>query len=186
MKILVTGGVRSGKSQHAEAMVHDALTDESLEHNESAVTYVAPGPAADPASDPDWAERILAHQQRRPAHWSTIETSDIPGALARASGTVLIDCLGTWLTAQLDRIDGWDRPRTEIASTIDAVIDDTAQAVARYAGSVVVVTNEVGMGVVPAHRSGRVFRDYLGTVNRRIADECDRVELVIAGRTITL
>ena len=73
MKVLITGGVRSGKSFHAESLVVAAPD----------VTYVAPGPAADPEFDPDWAARVQAHRDRRPAHWKTAETADLE-ANARA------------------------------------------------------------------------------------------------------
>ena len=67
MKVLITGGVRSGKSFHAE----------SLLLAEPKVTYVAPGPPADPVSDPEWAARVARHQSRRPAYWTTVETTDL-------------------------------------------------------------------------------------------------------------
>ena len=87
-RTVVTGGVRSGKSTYAESLLREA------QH----VTYVAPGPAADPAVDLEWAERVAAHQARRPSHWTTVETTDVAGALTQATGAVLVDCLGTWLT----------------------------------------------------------------------------------------
>ena len=77
-RILVTGGTRSGKSAYAEQLLAD----------QAAVTYLAPGPPADPATDPEWASRIAVHQARRPAHWTTVETDDLPGALRSASPEV--------------------------------------------------------------------------------------------------
>ncbi len=176
MKVLVTGGVRSGKSFQAEALVV----------GEPVVTYVAPGPEADPASDPEWADRVVRHQERRPGHWDTAETSDVAAALHAAEGAVLIDCLGTWLTAQLDELDGWDKTREEWEPELLDRVYALAEAVGRHDGTVVVVTNEVGMGVVPAHWSGRLFRDLLGVTNQRVAAECDEVHLVVAGRTLVL
>ncbi|EFQ83295.1 adenosylcobinamide kinase/adenosylcobinamidephosphate guanylyltransferase [Aeromicrobium marinum DSM 15272] len=176
VKVLVTGGVRSGKSFHAEALLLA----------EPVVTYVAPGPAADAVDDPDWAARVSAHRRRRPEHWLTVETHDLVAALDGAEGAVLIDCLGTWVTAQLDELDAWDALLEDWEPVFRARLDATAEALAAFRGTAVVVTNEVGMGVVPAHRSGRVFRDLLGTANQRIATECDQVLLVVAGRTITL
>lgn len=96
MKVLVTGGVRSGKSGHAEGL---------LEHEES-VTYVAPGPTPDDDPDPDWAARIVAHRARRPATWTTLESRDLAAALS-LDGAVLVDCLGTWLAAVLDEAEAW-------------------------------------------------------------------------------
>jgi adenosylcobinamide kinase/adenosylcobinamide-phosphate guanylyltransferase len=175
VKVLVTGGVRSGKSLHAESL---------LESHPDA-TYVAPGPTASDDPDPDWAARIAAHQERRPAGWTTLETHDLAGALA-TSGPVLVDCLGTWLTALLDATSAWELPAGEVHALLHAALEPAAAAVATHAGPVVLVTNEVGLGVVPAHRSGRLFRDLLGVVNQRIATECGEVHLVVAGRVLVL
>lgn len=176
MKTLITGGVRSGKSFQAEAMM---LT-------EPAVTYVAPGPKADADEDPEWAARVRDHQRRRPVHWRTVETHDLARALGQATGAVLIDCLGTWLTALLDEHDVWQCTHDEVQAALGSRIQAATDALGACRHHVVVVTNEVGMGVVPEHYSGRLFRDFLGAVNRRIAAECDEVQLVVAGRTLTL
>lgn len=176
MKVLVTGGVRSGKSFEAEALVV----------GEATVTYVAPGPEADPESDPEWADRVVRHRERRPAHWTTVESADVAAAVRDAEGAVLVDCLGTWLTAQLDELDGWDKTRDDWEPELLDRVEALAEAVGRHDGPVVVVTNEVGMGVVPEHWSGRMFRDLLGIVNQRVAAECDEVHLVVAGRTLVL
>jgi adenosylcobinamide kinase/adenosylcobinamide-phosphate guanylyltransferase len=175
MKVLVTGGVRSGKSRHAEQLL--ASYD--------AVTYVAPGPTTDEDSDPDWAARIAAHQSRRPAGWTTLETRDLVLALA-VPGPVLVDCLGTWLTAVIDAASAWELPSEEVHSLVDVSLSSASLALRSAAGPVVLVTNEVGLGVVPEHRSGRLFRDLLGTVNQRLAQECDEVHLVVAGRVLKL
>lgn len=184
MKALVTGGVRSGKSFHAESLVvaHDR------------VTYVAPGPEADPDDDPEWAERVRRHRERRPSHWTTLETTDLVAAIegpadgdeAADRGAVLVDCLGTWLTAQLDELDAWDAIREDWEQVLLERVDAAVGALARTSRDVVLVTNEVGLGVVPEHRSGRIFRDLLGVVNQRFAAECDQVLLVVAGRVLTL
>jgi adenosylcobinamide kinase/adenosylcobinamide-phosphate guanylyltransferase len=176
MKVLITGGVRSGKSFHAE----------SLLLAEPTVTYVAPGPPADPASDPEWAARIARHQSRRPDYWTTVETSDLGEAVRSADGAVLIDCLGTWVTSVIDELDGWDAVREDWEAVLFERLDDALAAISEHDGTVVAVTNEVGMSVVPEHRSGRVFRDLLGTVNQRVAEECEEVMLVVAGRVLRL
>ncbi|MCW2867068.1 MAG: cobU [Marmoricola sp.] len=175
MKVLVTGGVRSGKSRHAEALLGEQET----------VTYVAPGPTTEEDPDPDWAARILAHQARRPPTWTTLETRDLAGALRRP-GPVLVDCLGTWLTGVLDQEQAWDRSSRDVHDLVSARLDEAAAALAASRGPVVLVTNEVGLGVVPAHRSGRLFRDLLGTVNQELAAACDEVHLVVAGRVLRL
>ena len=174
MRVLVTGGVRSGKSRHAE----------SLLPADRAVTYVAPGPTTDEDADPDWAVRIAAHQLRRPTAWTTVETRDLASALLRG-GPVLVDCLGTWLTAVLDERRLWEAPTDEAIRTVDRMLDEVVTVLASR-DDVVLVTNEVGLGVVPAHRSGRLFRDLLGTVNQRVAAGCDEVHLVVAGRVLRL
>lgn len=176
MKVLVTGGVRSGKSFHAE----------SLMLGEPAVTYVAPGPTIEEDPDPDWAARVAAHRARRPSHWTTLETRDLASALAESQGAVLIDCLGTWLSALIDELDGWDAVRDDWEPVVLERIAAATVELAAHRGTVVVVTNEVGMGVVPSHRSGRIFRDLLGIANQRFAAECDEVLLVISGRTLSL
>ena len=172
MKVLVTGGVRSGKSRHAEALLAAA----------GAVTYVAPGPVVD---DADWAERIAAHRAARPASWTTLETHDLAGALA-SEGPVIVDCLGTWLTALLDDHGLWEAPTSESSAAVRAELTRATTALAARTADTVLVTNEVGLGVVPSHRSGRVFRDLLGLVNQELAAACDEVHLVIAGRVLTL
>src|SRR5690606_15111871 len=103
VKVLVTGGVRSGKSRHAESLLSDA----------PAVTYVAPGPTVEEDADPDWAARIAAHRAARPAAWTTLETRDLTAALG-ATGPVLVDCLGTWLTGVLDERHLWEAPSAEV------------------------------------------------------------------------
>lgn len=174
MKTLVTGGVRSGKSRHAEALLEQLPS----------VTYVAPGPTAAEDTDPDWAARIAAHRKTRPAGWITLETRDLAAAL-RTDGPVIVDCLGTWLTAFLDERGLWDSSSEEITAAIRAMLDDAVAALSTR-DEVVLVTNEVGLGVVPAHRSGRLFRDLLGVVNQEFAAACDEVHLVIAGRVLVL
>ncbi len=174
MKVLVTGGVRSGKSRHAESLLSGAPS----------VAYIAPGPTIEEDPDPDWAARVAAHQQRRPATWTTVESRDLASAL-RLDGPVLVDCLGTWLTAVLDERGLWESSSDEVTTAIDGLLDDVI-AVLAGCDDAVVVTNEVGLGVVPAHRSGRLFRDLLGRVNQRVATACDEVHLVVAGRVLVL
>jgi adenosylcobinamide kinase / adenosylcobinamide-phosphate guanylyltransferase len=169
MRILVTGGVRSGKSTHAEGLLADR----------SAVRYVAPGPTYD---DADWAARIAAHRARRPAHWTTVETHDLATALA-TDVPVLVDCLGTWLTAVVDAAELWEAPNDAVLAHVSGLVD---AAIPALGDEVVLVTNEVGLGVVPEHRSGRLFRDLLGTVNQRFAVACHEVHLVVAGRVLKL
>ena len=173
MRVLVTGGVRSGKSTYAEALFGE----------EPAVAYVAPGPLRD---DADWAARVAAHRARRPATWTTLETGDLAAAL-RTPGAVLVDCLGTWLTRQVDEAGLWEADSDVVSAYVDARVTEALAALAEHRdGRVVIVTNEVGLGVVPEHRSGRLFRDLLGVVNQRFGRACDEVHLVVAGRVLVL
>lgn len=175
LRVLVTGGVRSGKSTHAERLLAD----------EPAVAYVAPGPSPS-GDDADWAARVAAHRARRPASWTTIETADLAAALADAAGAVLVDCVGTWLTALVDEAGLWDAPADDVHGLVLGALEPVVAALGAARGPVVLVTNEVGLGVVPAHRSGRLFRDLLGTVNQRLGAACDEVHLVVAGRVLVL
>ena len=152
MKVLVTGGVRSGKSFHAESLLIAA----------PGVTYLAPGPTVDEDSDPDWAARIATHQARRPGHWETLESRDLASAISEGEDALLIDCLGTWLTSQIDELDGWDTIREEWEEVLFARLDDAVDALARTERTVVLVTNEVGMGIVPERRSGPDLRGPAG------------------------
>jgi adenosyl cobinamide kinase/adenosyl cobinamide phosphate guanylyltransferase len=166
-RVLVTGGSRSGKSAFAEALLAD----------QPGVGYVAAGAPPDPA-DGEWAARIELHRRRRPRHWTTRETLDL--AASFGAGPVLVDSLGSWLTGILDRAACWDDPgvaRRVLAS-------ETEQLLGAYERSptfVVLVTDEVGSGVVPAHASGRLFRDELGRLNAALAAVSDEVWLVTAG-----
>jgi adenosylcobinamide kinase / adenosylcobinamide-phosphate guanylyltransferase len=169
MRVLVTGGVRSGKSAHAERL-YDGV---------EGVRYVAAGPTHD---DADWAARIAKHRARRPTSWTTLETHDLATALA-TDEPVLVDCLGTWLTAVVDEAGAWEAPTDDVLALVETQVAETLAVLGRR---VVLVTNEVGLGVVPEHRSGRLFRDLLGTVNQRFALACDEVHLVVAGRVLRL
>ena len=168
---LVLGGVRSGKSRHAEHLLAGRRA-----------TYVATSVPADP-TDPDWAARVEAHRARRPADWTTLETLDLAAAIRDADGPVLIDCLGVWLSRLLDRI-GWEHPDT--ADQLVRPIEELLDAWGSAREDVVAVSNEVGWGVVPVARSGRLFRDELGRLNGRLAGVTDVVHLVVAGRVLDL
>lgn len=170
---LVTGPVRSGKSRHAEDLVAD--------HDD--VTYVATGRRAD-ASDPEWSRRVEDHRTRRPATWRTVETTDVVRVLDAATGPVLVDCLGTWLTALVDAA-GWD----DLAAAADAVRregDRLVESLCTATVPVVIVTNEVGWSLVATTASGRLFQDELGRLNALVAAVAARVHLVVAGRVVDL
>lgn len=165
---LVLGGTRSGKSTFAESLLAEA----------SQVTYVAT--AEEHPDDPEWVERVALHRARRPAHWTTRETMDLAAELRRDDpAPMLIDCLGVWLTRLLD--DGcWDRDPTALARCQQRV-DDFLAALTATRRAVVLVSNEVGLSVVPATSSGRLFADQLGRLNMRVATAVERVWLCVAG-----
>lgn len=157
--MLVLGGTRSGKSDVGEALAAAAGPP---------VTYLATGTA----TDGDMAARIAAHRRRRPASWTTREVGGhLAGALAEVEGTVLVDALGTWLVQHAD---------------FDADVDGLCAALTARAGTTIVVSDEVGLGVHPSTELGRRFRDALGVANRAVADRADRVLLVVAGRVLDL
>jgi adenosylcobinamide kinase/adenosylcobinamide-phosphate guanylyltransferase len=165
-KVLVLGGSRSGKSAHAEALL-EGRTD---------VVYLATStPAAD---DAEWAGRVAAHRSRRPASWTTLETT-APSELLR-SGTILVDSVTTWVAALMDETGIWaEDPGAgdRLAGRCDALVNAWTMTTAH----VVAVSDEVGLGVVPETRSGRLFRDTLGEVNQRLAGTADEVWFVVAG-----
>lgn len=175
-KILVTGGVRSGKSRHAEQILA----------GEPRVSFLAPAAAPDPASDPDWAARVAEHRRRRPPTWTTVETPALAAALRKAEPPVLVDSLGTWLTGTVDALDGWDQPMAQWQAGFDDRLADLVDAWRASPGLLVAVTSEVGWGLVSEHRSGRVFTDLLGRVNQEVAAVSDEVILVVAGRALRL
>lgn len=175
-RVMITGGMRSGKSRFAEGLLAD----------QPHVTYIAPGPLPDPATDSEWAERIAGHRERRSASWTTLETTDIAGAIRAGAPPFLIDCLGTWLTATIDRLGTWEQPLDDWRDQISIDMDQLLEAWRACSGPAVAVTNEVGWGLVSEHRSGRVFTDLMGQLNARFAEASEEVYLVVAGRPLRL
>jgi adenosylcobinamide kinase / adenosylcobinamide-phosphate guanylyltransferase len=143
---------------------------------------VATARGVDPAADPEWADRVEAHRARRPAHWRTVEDVDVPAVLAGApTDPVLVDDLATWVTGLLDDAD-WARD----APSVTEARTDLVGAVAGFAGELVLVSAEVGLGVVPSTSAGRRFRDELGALNQELAAVCDEVWLLVAGVPLRL
>ncbi|MFI0431985.1 MAG: bifunctional adenosylcobinamide kinase/adenosylcobinamide-phosphate guanylyltransferase [Candidatus Nanopelagicales bacterium] len=181
--VLVTGGARSGKSSYAEQTAGAAAD----------VLYLATGWPRGVLGDADWDARLDTHVARRPARWRTREwndptPADLGAAVAAAppGSTVLIDCLALWVTRLLEGAVAWDDPERAadvVARGCEALLSGLT---ATSAAEVVLVTNEVGSGVVPATAAGRAFRDQLGTVNARVAERADAVFLVVAGRALEL
>ena len=161
--MLLLGGARSGKS---------ALAVEIATRWGGPVTFVATGEAG----DDEMRDRIARHRAERPAGWRTVEE---PAALldavraAPAGDLLVVDCLTLWVANVL--------PRGVVAEAARV-----AAALAERAGPGVVVSNEVGMGIVPDHPLGRAYRDALGSVNATFAARADRAALLIAGRLLEL
>ncbi|GAB7183609.1 adenosyl cobinamide kinase/adenosyl cobinamide phosphate guanylyltransferase [Kitasatospora sp. Ki12] len=177
-RTLLLGGARSGKSTRAEQLLADRPD----------VLYVATGGTRD--GDAEWAQRVSLHRERRPASWRTAETCDLEAVLADTAdpAPVLIDCLALWLTSVMDECGAWDdeawADRAEAA--VQRRCEALATAWAATGRTVVAVSNEVGMGVVPATAAGRRFRDTLGRLNMAVADASERVLLVVAGQVLTV
>lgn len=165
---LLTGGARSGKS---------ALAVRRARRTGRAVVFVATGQAR----DAEMADRIARHQAERPEEWSTVEAPvDLVEATAALEprACVVVDCLALWVSNLMEHGEApeatHDRAR------------DLARWASAYRGEVIVVSNEVGLGIVPMHPVSRDYRDRLGRVNAIVAAEADLAQLVVAGRTLTL
>lgn len=164
--VFVTGGARSGKSELA-----DRLGRESGMH----VTFIATATAG----DAEMEERIRQHRTSRAADWSTVEAPhELLPAIAHAAADdfVIVDCLTLWVSNLIG--DGC------AAAEIRAQALAAARELAGRRG--VVVTNEVGLGIVPANELARAFRDLLGAVNSTFAAHAERSLLLVAGRTVEL
>ncbi len=139
--------------------------------------------------DPEWAARIGLHRERRPGAWRTEETCELAELLRADGPPLLIDCLSLWLTDAMDRVGAWEDERWHDGGGEAALRERVAELVAAVRGTrrpVVLVTNEVGSGVVPATSAGRRFRDELGRLNAAVAAECEQVLLVVAGQVLVL
>jgi adenosylcobinamide kinase/adenosylcobinamide-phosphate guanylyltransferase len=170
-RVLVVGGIRSGKSRYAESRVAD----------EPKVTYIATGQSDD--DDDEWTARVSAHRERRPENWTTIETLDLADVLRTTptgDAPVLVDCINGWLAGTMARVGCWDDDATTGKRLVGAV-DDLVDAWSSSAARVIAVTNEVGMALVPLTPAGRWFAEELGTLNARLAAAADEVWQVTVG-----
>jgi adenosylcobinamide kinase/adenosylcobinamide-phosphate guanylyltransferase len=174
--ILVTGGARAGKSTFAVQLAQQLGGDRD-------VCYLATAEAG----DDEMQARISAHRAARPAGWHTLEVPRGVGAVLRGRpaparrSVVLLDCV-TMLVSNvlLAQADGADTVEGAWPA-VEAEITDLLEFAARPAVTTIVVTNEVGLGVVPAHRLARVYRDLLGQANQRLASASAFVYLVVSG-----
>ncbi|QEL18247.1 bifunctional adenosylcobinamide kinase/adenosylcobinamide-phosphate guanylyltransferase [Limnoglobus roseus] len=174
--ILVTGGARSGKSDFAERLARQLGGED--------VVFIATAEAR----DDEMARRIAAHRQSRPATWQTLEAArDVGRAVVRAgeAATVLIDCL-TLLVSNLLLADGEDTPPERSEAAVEAEVAALLDAVRASPATVIVVTNEVGLGIVPVNRLARQYRDLLGRANAVLAKAADEVYLLISGLPVEI
>lgn len=172
MKTLILGGARSGKSAHAEKLAVQSGKP---------VTYIATAQVY----DDEFARRIAHHRQRRPAEWQLLEEPfHLAAALRRHAAPghcLLVDCLTLWLAqwicpdCQPPATSTWENER-------QALID----ALATLPGEIILVSNEVGMGIVPLGEINRRFQDEQGRVNQAVAAACDRALFMAAGLPLTL
>ena len=174
-RVMIIGGARSGKSTLAERLLSD----------EPAVDYVATSDID--SGDAEWQERVATHRDRRPSHWTTHESTDLVALLGTDGPPLLIDCITVWLTRMMDRHDAWnDHAWQQAEKAISVDVDALVDALAATRRRVVLVTNEVGQGVVPEAASVRRFRDEMGWTNQRVAGVSDEVAWSVAGRFVLL
>ena len=182
--LLILGGARSGKSSFAERLAA---------RSGRRVAFIATATA----SDDDMRERIARHRAARPSDWLTIEEPlHLAEAIRRAStqaDVLLLDCMTLWLANWLAQSGNME---LEDAAALDAVdtggilseIEELLVALSTLGPdkTLIVVSNEVGLGIVPAYPLGRIYRDMLGRVNQRLARAAERVYLMIAGLAIDI
>jgi adenosylcobinamide kinase/adenosylcobinamide-phosphate guanylyltransferase len=171
MRTLLIGGARSGKSALAQRWSSERSAD---------VCALVTGTE----SDPEMAARIAAHRRDRPSHWRVREEPIYLGRALReeTSGLLLVDCLTLWIsnclwlpgTVEAD-LGAWRRER-----------DDFIDALTVHTADVIIVTNEVGTGIVPNNAASRLFRDEQGWLNQAVAAACDEVFFVTAGLPLCL
>lgn len=160
----ITGGARSGKSSYAERLA---------EGKSGRMAYLATAMAL----DAEMVERIEAHRIRRGSKWRTFEeplaVAELLKKLSGCYDVVLLDCLTLWLSNIMAHSAGdnevWLR------------VDDLVFALAEYKGTCIVVSNEVGLGIVPENPLARRFRDFAGVINQRIAQAADEVYFMASG-----
>ncbi|MBS2553665.1 bifunctional adenosylcobinamide kinase/adenosylcobinamide-phosphate guanylyltransferase [Catenulispora sp. NL8] len=198
---MILGGARSGKSAEAERRLTrladdaahgsaggsvDSSVDSSVDGSAGGALYVATGGRRE--GDADWADRVRRHRERRPASWTTVETTDVAGVLRGATRPVLVDCLTLWLTAMMDEVGAWDDEawRDGGERELAARFDELEAAWRGVTTPVLAVSNEVGLGIVPESAGVRRFRDEQGRLNQRIAAASDAVVLMVAGIAVAV
>lgn len=200
---LILGGARSGKSDYAEKLAAEQAAKVAIGAHETTphepgsqprdgqVLYVATAQAW----DAEMRTRIERHRAGRPAHWQTLEAARGVGQAVqvalegvnpqRAPQVVLLDCM-TLLTSNVLMELPEDISETDAMAALQAELEPLLAAYRASSATWVVVSNEVGLGIVPAYALGRVYRDVLGRVNRQLAEVADRVLFMVAGLPLAL
>jgi adenosyl cobinamide kinase/adenosyl cobinamide phosphate guanylyltransferase len=169
--VVVLGGTRSGKSRFGLRRATELAAGRP-------VTYLATALPGDPELD----RRIEGHRRQRPSHWPTVEVGTDLAAAIRAQpdhATLLLDGLTLWLSLELA-----DDPDAAEATLV--AVDDVRSAVRERAGPVVVVSDEIGLGLVPLDPVARAFRDVLGIAHQRLVADSDEAWFMVAGRPLRL
>jgi len=184
--ILILGGARSGKSTFAERLAT---------RSGKTVAFIAT--ATD--GDDEMHERIIQHRASRPREWLTIEEPlDLVGAVQQAfhvADVAILDCVTLWLGNMLLQEQSDDQDQVELHFTSDQFHERTLQHIEELLAviqrpvvgkTLIIVSNEVGLGIVPAYQLGRIYRDTLGYVNQRLAQIAERVYLMVAGMVVDI
>ncbi len=174
--VLITGGARSGKSAFAERL---AMRGER-------VLFVATAEAL----DDEMARRIAAHQASRPDHWDTLEEPrnlsdairNTTRAGSRSYDTIVVDCLTLWVSNLLLHYETEADAESRIIDAAEGLLQVCGESESKW----IIVTNEVGLGIVPSSSLGRAYRDALGRVNSLVASRSDKVYLMAAGLALDL
>ncbi|MDH4135138.1 MAG: bifunctional adenosylcobinamide kinase/adenosylcobinamide-phosphate guanylyltransferase [Anaerolineae bacterium] len=176
--ILVLGGARSGKSTYAQQLAGETTADPSR------VAYVATGIAC----DDEMRARFEQHRRSRPSEWATIEAPTEVAQVIKKAGeeyaVMIVDCLTTLITNWLAERGPLEEPTESMVELEEAIlgrVEDLVRAAEGAKATVILVSNEVGLGVVPSFKAGRVFRDLAGLANQLIAHEADEVYVMWAG-----
>ena len=185
---LILGGARSGKSSYAEALAAQQAAQLAAGPGgeRSGVLYVATAQAF----DDEMAARISSHRAQRPPHWHTLEAPRHPGAAVTdwlhqegetgRPAAILLDCL-TLLANNVLLALPEGAGEDAATAALGAEVDELLAAYAASSAHLIVVSNEVGLGIVPAYPLGRLYRDALGRANQRLAAAADRVVFMVAG-----
>jgi adenosylcobinamide kinase / adenosylcobinamide-phosphate guanylyltransferase len=169
--ILLLGGARSGKSRLAVEMAQKRGRD---------VLFVATAEAL----DDEMKQRIAAHRRARPAGWKTLEVQTHIGKSIKQNigqtGTVIIDCI-TLLVNNIFEQCGEKADASRVEKAVESEIKELIDCIAKSEACFIIVSNELGLGIIPADRISRLYRDILGRANQMLADRADEVYLLVAG-----